>query len=100
MGVVIATALCVLAMSLQGFGQAVEAITNLAQSAGIASESSQLLIRATGVTLIVELGSQLCRDAGEGALAGRIELGGRVTLIGMAIPLLFGLTGQLTGLLP
>ncbi|NLG24015.1 MAG: hypothetical protein GX558_01560 [Clostridiales bacterium] len=100
MGVVIATALAALFLSLDGLKQAVSTIADLAQGAGVSSESAQLIIRATGVTLLAEFGAQLCRDAGESALAGRIELGGRVVLLGMAAPLLAGLTSQLAGLLP
>jgi stage III sporulation protein AD len=100
MGVAIATGLAALFLSLDGLKQAVTTISGMAQGAGISSESAQLLIRATGVTMLAEFGAQLCRDAGESALAGRIELGGRVILLSMAAPLLTSLTGQLTRLLP
>jgi stage III sporulation protein AD len=100
LGVAIATGLCALFLSVDGLKQAVATISSLANSAGIQSESASLLIRATGVTLIAEFGAQLCKDAGESALAGRIEMGGRVVLLGMAAPLLTDLTGQLVRLLP
>ena len=43
---------------------------------------------ATGVSLVAEFAAHLCEDAGEKALAGRVELAVRVTLFAMAAPLL------------
>lgn len=99
-GIAIAAGLVAVFMSLDGLNDAVTVISGLAQGAGIGSSSAQLLIRATGIALIAEFGMQLCKDAGESSLAGRIELGGRVVLLGMAAPLLVDLTGRLIQIIP
>jgi len=99
-GVALVTGLVAVMMVMPGLSGAVEVVATLSQGAGLKSDSAQLLIRATGVTLIVEFGAGLCKDAGESALASRIELGGRVALLAMAAPLLVGLTGELMRLLP
>ena len=46
-----------------------------------------ILVRAAGITILSELGGQICCDAGESALAGRIRLATRLVLLGMAVPL-------------
>lgn len=56
------------------------------------------VLRAAGVTIVAELGGQLCRDAGETALAGRIGLIARVAVLVLCVPLasrLVELLGQL-----
>lgn len=61
-------------------------------------EAVAAVLRAAGITLIAELGSQLCRDAGETALAGRIGIIARAAILALCVPLvsrLVELLGQL-----
>ncbi len=55
-------------------------------SAGLEDGERSLILRACGLTLIGEYASQLCRDAGEGALAQRIDFGMRISLLALAAP--------------
>ena len=96
----LATGLAALFFCMDGLSGAVSAMRTLSQQSGLSSSGTQVLIRATGVALVSDFASQLCRDAGEGALAHRVELAGRVSLLSRAAPLLVALTGQLTRLLP
>lgn len=57
------------------------------------------LMKAAGVALISELGAQLCVDAGEGALAGRIGLAARVAMLGICAPMLLEAAESIAGLL-
>lgn len=45
------------------------------------------MLKAAGVTVVSELAAQLCRDAGETALAGRVALIARVTVLALCVPL-------------
>ena len=100
MGVVIATGLCVIGFCLDGLRESVQALERLSAQAALDGEHTAAMIRATGIAMLSEFGAQLCRDAGESALAGRVELAGRVTLLGIAVPLLAELTARLGALLP
>lgn len=100
MAVAIAAGLAAAAMSMDGLRESVDMLSALSGEAGLESESASLLIRATGIALIAEFGAQLCMDAEESALAGRVELAGRVALLGMSAPLLTGLLRQLAGIMP
>ena len=77
-----------------------DAARALASGAGVSGESTQIMLRAAGIALIAEFGAQLSRDAGESALAGRIELGARVALAAMSVPLIMGLMTKLASLMP
>jgi stage III sporulation protein AD len=77
-----------------------DAARALASGAGVSGESTQIMLRAAGIALIAEFGAQLSRDAGESALAGRIELGARVALAAMCVPLITGLVTKLTSMMP
>ena len=46
------------------------------------------LFRAMGITLCAHFASEICRDAGEHALAARLELFGKAELLVLAVPIL------------
>lgn len=100
MAVAVSAGLAAAALSMGGISEAVGALKSLSSEAGVDGGTASLLLRATGIALIAEFAAQLCRDAEESALAGRVELAGRAALLSMAVPLLTGLTGRLMNLLP
>ena len=50
-----------------------------------------LLIRMIGIAYIAEFASSLCRDAGEGTIAGQIDFVGKLTILGISMPVLLSL---------
>ena len=52
------------------------------------SEYSSTLIKALGVALAVEISADVCRDAGEGGLASKLEMIGKAELLLLALPLI------------
>lgn len=45
------------------------------------------ILKITGIAYISQIGTDLCRDAGEGALASRIETAGKLGITVIMIPL-------------
>lgn len=64
------------------------------------NEAMSIMLKAGGVALISEFASDLCSDAGEKALAGRIDLAERVVLTGMCIPLAAQMLDRMAEILP
>ncbi len=56
-------------------------------------EYLSVLLKALGITLAVQLTSELCRDMGASSLASNLELVGRVELLLLALPLIKELAG-------
>lgn len=75
----------------------IEAIRGLISSEG---DIYGTVIKAAGIAVLAELGAQLCMDAGERALAGRISLAARVAMLGLCAPMLVEITTLLDGVLP
>lgn len=58
------------------------------------------VLRGAGIAVIADLGAQICRDAGETALAGRVTLIARVSILALCVPMLASLAellGRLSG---
>jgi stage III sporulation protein AD len=57
-------------------------------------------VKVIGVAYMAELGASVCTDAGESAIAAKIELAGRVMLLVLAMPVLMDLLNIILGLIP
>jgi stage III sporulation protein AD len=85
-----------LSAQLSGISQVVSA---LFQKADIQPEYFLTILKATGIAFITEFASQTCRDAGEGSIAQKMEIGGKVLIVFLALPMLLTLLQQLLGLM-
>ena len=57
------------------------------------------LLKTVGIALISRAGGALCRDAGEGAMAGLVEMAGAFAAILVSLPLFRAAWQMLEGLL-
>lgn len=48
----------------------------------------QIVFKVMGVAYLTGFGAQICKDAGEGALALKLELAGKVIILFLAVPVL------------
>ena len=79
-------------------------IVNLVQSiavkANVNSQFLSLLIKITGIAFLSEFAVSLCKDSGEGAIASKIELGSKIIIISMSIPIISSLLEIILQILP
>ena len=56
--------------------------------AGLSGQSdlTGIILKALGICIVAELGSQCCRDAGEAAIAAKVELAAKTVLVLMCMP--------------
>ncbi|WP_191969118.1 stage III sporulation protein AD [Bacillus sp. FJAT-29937] len=48
----------------------------------------ETILKIIGIAYIAEFAAQITKDAGQGAIASKIELGGKILILAMAIPIL------------
>ena len=58
------------------------------------------VLKITGIAYISEFGAEICRDAGEGAIASKIEMAGKVIIIALAIPVITSLIDLVLKIMP
>ncbi len=78
----------------------VDVITELALEAEINTVFLRTLLRVVGVAYIAEFGAQVCRDAGEGSIAAKIEFAGKLIILVMAIPILMAVLEGIVNFIP
>jgi len=70
---------------LSRLGEAFAFVKECTEGAG--GERLAVVLKALGITYLSSLGAELCRSAGEGGLAGLMELAGKAELLLLCIPL-------------
>ena len=66
-------------------------LTNLSKKTGINSEYLSILLKITGIAILTEFAVSICKDAGETAIASKVDLGGKVIIISISIPIISAL---------
>lgn len=59
-----------------------------------------LLLKITGIAVLVEYGTSICKDSGETAIASKIDFAGKIIIISMSIPVISLALDTLLKLLP
>lgn len=58
------------------------------------------ILKIMGIAYIAEFGAQICRDAGEGTIANKIELAGKILIMILAMPIFVAILEIIIRLLP
>lgn len=72
----------------------------LLEKTGASREYVKILLKALGVCFLVQFTADSCNDAGQSALANKVELAGKVAVVVLALPLfeeILKVVGNLVG---
>ncbi|MCI3196575.1 stage III sporulation protein AD [Bacillus sp. HU-1818] len=75
-------------------------IEKIAVNANVNMVYVETILKIVGIAYIAEFGAQLTKDAGQGAIASKIELAGKVLILVMAVPILTVIIETILGLIP
>ena len=75
-------------------------IERIASQAKVSNVYVETLLKIIGIAYIAEFGAQVTKDAGQGAIAAKIELAGKILILVMAIPILTVVIETILGFLP
>lgn len=75
-------------------------LEKLALNANVNMMYVETILKIIGIAYIAEFGAQITKDAGQGAIASKIEMTGKILIMVMAIPILTVIIETVIGLLP
>ena len=82
----VACSLLILYFLIDSLKYAFAYIANLYNSLETGKTYFPVIIKVLAIAYITEFTSQLCKDAGESAIASKVELGGKIIIFCVAIP--------------
>ena len=88
-GLLLTLAVCVVVMLalLRPLGEIWELVHQMAAWSGVEQEVFEPLLKTVGIALLCRVGTELCRDAGQSAMASLVEMVGAFGAILVALPL-------------
>lgn len=66
----------------------IELLKNLSNKIDINMNFFSILLKITGIAYLSEFACNVCKDAGETAIASKVELAGRILVIALSIPII------------
>ena len=68
------------------------------QKSSIDSTYIKIILKVIGISYIIEFGKDICKDAGESAIANKMEMAGKVIIVSLSIPVVASLIDIVTEL--
>jgi stage III sporulation protein AD len=96
----IAAGIIVFAMILGKVTAVIELLNSYAQKVNIDTIYISTLLKIVGIAYIAEFGAEVCKDAGEGAIASKVELAGKVFIVVLAVPIITSLLDLIIRIMP
>ena len=71
-------------------GNVISVIGKIVDAGGLDAKYFMIIMKITGISYITEIASQLCKDSGQGAVAVKIELVGKLFILMYSMPVILG----------
>ena len=90
----------ILIFVMDKIGGIIDLLTSLANKTAINNQFLLLLIKITGIAFLTEFAVSLCKDSGENAIANKVDMGGKVIIVSISIPIISSLLETVIEILP
>ena len=90
----------IITMILGKISAIMDLLSNLSSKTALNNQFLGLLIKITGIAFLTEFAVSICKDSGETAIANKMDMGGKVIIISMSIPIISGLLETIIKVLP
>ena len=96
----ILTGILIIFLVMDKFTGIIELIRSISNKSNINNQFIEILLKITGIALLSEFAVSICKDSGETAIASKIEIGTKVIVISMSIPIISSLLEIILKILP
>lgn len=83
----ILTSIFLIGTVLSSLTLAIDKVKNLIALAGMPLEYAMILFKTLGICFLAQFSADFCNDAGETALASKIELAAKIVIVILSLPL-------------
>lgn len=95
----IATTILLMVFSLGLIDQMITSISSILKSSNINEQYFNILLKVIAISYLTQFTADICKDAQETAIAAKVELAGRITILIMALPIYLGVFKVIDGIL-
>ena len=95
----IAAALLIVGLGIEFLATLLDFVELLTETAGLSPTLIAPVLKTVGIGILTRLAVDICKDAGQGAIASSVELAGTVAALYIALPLIQTVFQMIGGLL-
>ena len=77
----------------------IDMIQSISSKTNINNDFLIILIKITGIAILTEFAVSICKDAGESAIASKVDVGGKILIISLSIPIINALIDTIVKIL-
>lgn len=96
----ILTGILILFLVMDRLTGIINLIESIQDKFAINTQFIALLIKITGIAFLSEFAISVCKDSGEAAIASKIEIGSKIIIISMSVPIISSLLEIILKILP
>lgn len=90
----------ILFLVIDKLSEIINLLESLSNKTSINNEFLKLLIKITGIAFLTEFAVSICKDTGENAIANKVDMGGKIIIVSMSIPIISSLLETIVEVLP
>ena len=90
----------ILAIASDTLSGIIDMIKSISSKTNINNEFLVILIKITGIAILTEFAVSICKDVGESAIASKVDIGGKILIISLSIPIINALIDTIVKILP
>lgn len=75
---------------------AIELLNEIISKTKISGEYVKIIFKVIGIAYVTEFGSQICKDASETAIAAKIEMAGKLSIMMISIPIISAIVSEVS----
>ncbi len=90
----------ILALASDTLSGIIDMIQSISNKTNINNDFLIILIKITGIAILTEFAVSICKDAGESAIASKVDVGGKILIISLSIPIINALIDTIVKILP
>lgn len=97
--VTLATGIAIITVVAKDIIGVFKEINNIINQSGVNAKYFEIAIKASIIAYITQFASEMCKDAGEGAIAVKIEFAGKLSILVLSIPVISAFLNSISALL-
>ena len=96
----IISGILILFLAMQKLGGVINLLQSISEKTYINKSFLGILLKITGIAILTEFATSICSDTGESAIASKIEMGSKIIIIAMSLPIITSLLELIIEILP
>ena len=78
----------------------VDLITMISEKTNLDFSYIAIILKVIGISYLAEIGASVCKDAGESAIASKIEMAAKILILTLSVPIIKSLLTLLVSIIP